>query len=131
MRRASFQALESLRLTLHRNSESQRREAQRTPRHMIEDLEHEEDDDAKKKEYCTEEIHKSEGVEKEKQDALDSIDAEVEQFTDEIAGISEEVAGIEKEIAGIDKSVAKATEERKEEHAEYVESLTMADAAVQ
>merc|ERR1719375_30338 len=69
-------------------------------------------------------------AEKEKQDALDQIDAQAEALSDEIDGIAEEVAAVEKEISELDQTVAKATEERKKEHAEYVESLTMADAAV-
>merc|ERR1719375_1638558 len=69
-------------------------------------------------------------AEKEKQDALDQIDAQAEALSDEIDGIAEEVAAVEKEISELDRTVAKATEERKKEHAEYAESLTMADAAV-
>merc|ERR1719159_336087 len=97
---------------------------------MITNLEHEHDDDVKKKEFCSEEIAKGDKAEKAKQDALDALDAEVEKVTDEIAGIDDEIKAIEKEIAEIDKSVAKATEQRKEEHAEYAEELSMADAAV-
>merc|ERR1719171_1397666 len=97
---------------------------------MIENLEQEHEDDTKKKEFCTAEIAKSEGAERAKQDALEALDAEMEKVTDEVAAVDEEIARIQKEIAEIDQSVAKATELRKAEHADYVESLTMADAAV-
>jgi hypothetical protein len=153
---AAFQAFENLRLAVHRSQAAQQalrrspagllqenapeaaapaasekeNELEKIPGHMIENLEQEHEDDAKKKEFCAAEIAKSEAAEKAKQDALEATDAELEQLTDEVATIDEEIAGIQKEIAEIDQTVAKATELRKAEHADYVESLTMADAAV-
>merc|ERR550514_289694 len=97
---------------------------------MIENLDHEREDDAKKKMFCEAELAKAEDAEKEKEDALEELDAAMEKISDEVAGIDEEIASIQKEVAEIDKSVAQATELRKEEHADFLESLTMADAAV-
>merc|ERR1719316_680719 len=97
---------------------------------MIENLEKEKEDDAKKKAFCQEEITKAAAAEKANQDALDAVDAQVSALGDEIEGIAGAVAAIEKEVGELDRTVALATEQRKKEHAEYVESLTMADAAV-
>merc|ERR1719327_1539733 len=105
-------------------------ELEKIPGHMIENLDQEHEDDAKKKTFCETEIAKAEAVEKAKEDALENLDAAMDKISDEIAGIDEEIASIQKEVAELDKSVAQATELRKGEHADYVESLTVADAAV-
>merc|ERR1719161_2095053 len=66
--------------------------------------------DDEKKAYCLAELDKNEGKES------------VETLTSEIAALSE---GIKK----LDKSVAEATEQRKQEHDDYVETMAANNAA--
>merc|ERR1719305_44755 len=52
------------------------------------------------------------------------------ELTDSIGTLMEEISGLEASIAALDKSVADATEQRKEEHAIYVEQMQMNEAAM-
>merc|ERR1719428_1918813 len=97
---------------------------EKIPADMVDNLEKQGADDAKKKEFCTTQITKVEKAEKTKQEGLDAVNAAITEINDE-------VAAIEKEIGEIDKSVAQATEQRKTEHAEYAETLQMTDVAVE
>jgi hypothetical protein len=97
---------------------------------MVAVLEKESDEDAKKKAWCIGELSKAEKELAAKSEKADSIAAAISEIEDEITGLAEDIKGLETATAELDKSVASATETRKQEHAEYVESLQLAEAAV-
>jgi chromosome segregation ATPase len=98
---------------------------------MIAVLENEGKDDEKHKEWCTEEFHTSEGEQAEVQDKADSIASGISELTDEAKTTADDIAMLEQEIKAMDASVALASINRKKEHAEYTESLTLTEAAIQ
>merc|ERR1719443_1678477 len=53
------------------------------------------------------------------------------ELSDEIASLAEDIKTITTEIQDLDKSVADATEQRKDEHAAYTESLALQETAIQ
>merc|ERR1719377_51405 len=61
---------------------------------------------------------------------LTETDAKLAELTDTIGTLMEEISGLGASIAALDKSVADATEQRKEEHATYVETMQMNEAAM-
>jgi len=97
---------------------------------MVAVLTKEGDEDAKKKEWCIGELAKADKELAAKQEKLESIGASISQIEDEISGLEEDVKALETATAELDKSVASATETRKSEHAEYVETLQLTEAAV-
>merc|ERR1719389_497603 len=61
---------------------------------------------------------------------LAQTDAKLSELTDTIGTLMEEISALGASIAALDKSVADATEQRKEEHAAYVEQMQMNEAAM-
>merc|ERR1719230_1926146 len=54
----------------------------------------------------------------------------MEEESNSISALEGDIEALTQEIADLDKSVAKATEQRKEEHQEYVESVQLTQTAV-
>merc|ERR1719364_687491 len=73
----------------------------------------EQGDDDHQKPWCNGEFEKEEREEKAEKTEMASLEAEIEEETDAIAGIEEEIKTIMAEVQGLDKSVAQATEQRK------------------
>merc|ERR1719281_2358187 len=88
-------------------------------------------EDDKSKTFCENELEKAEDEEKASKDKKAQVEATVAEMTDEIAALVEEIATLESDIKDLDKSVAQATEQRKEEHADFQESQQLNEAAVQ
>merc|ERR1719487_2651434 len=65
------------------------------------------------------------------QEALESSEAAIEEMSDESATLSDEIKRLEKEVKEMDKAVAEATEQRKEEHGEFITFQTQNSAALQ
>merc|ERR1719387_826420 len=61
---------------------------------------------------------------------LSETDAKLAELTDTIGTLMEEISALGESISALDKSVADATEQRKEEHAAYVETLQMNEVAM-
>jgi len=61
---------------------------------------------------------------------LGQLDAALAEATDAIVGLSEEISVLTKGIEELDHAVAEATEQRKEEHAEYIETVQLNEAAI-
>jgi len=97
---------------------------------MIAVLKSEMEADEKKKEWCTDELEKSEAEKARKQEVLDQATADISQTQDDIAGVEDEIKTLEAEIVDIDKEVSVSTEQRKKEHEEYTENLQMTDVAI-
>merc|ERR1719213_1183671 len=82
------------------------------------------------KTYCADEFDKSADEEAASKTKLTETDAKLAELTDTIGTLMEEISGLGAAIAALDKSVADATEQRKEEHAEYVATMQMNEAAM-
>jgi len=88
-------------------------------------------EDEKQKEWCVNELDEADDEKKGHEDALSGFEAKESDLEDAIAGVKEEIETLGKEIAEIDKATVLATEQRKEEHADYYDSMTMNSAALQ
>jgi len=95
---------------------------------MVAVLKKEQQDDEHKKEYCGSQFDLADDKKKALERTLAQEENEIEAAKDGIAALTDEIAALEKGIKALDKSVAEATEQRKQENAEYKE-LMASDAA--
>merc|ERR1719352_1075689 len=58
------------------------------------------------------------------------IEASIAEMTDAVSALADEIATLEADIKDLDKSVATATEQRKEEHEDFLEATQLNEAAV-
>lgn len=96
---------------------------------MVALLGKEQTEDDKKKEYCAAEFDKTEDEIKVLQGSSDDSAKVLEEQNDILGRANEEIAALEAGIVALDKSVAVATEQRKQEHAEFTENLASNNAA--
>merc|ERR1719456_360548 len=87
-------------------------------------------EDEKQMEYCEDEFEKAADEEAATKTKLAQTDAALAEQIDSIATLAEEINALGSSIEALDKSVADATEQRKEEHASYVEQMQMNEAAM-
>jgi len=87
-------------------------------------------DDEKQKTWCEEEFEKSADEEAATKTKLAQTDATLAELTDAISTLMEEIATLQTSISDLDKSVADATNQRKAEHAEYVEGMQLNEVAL-
>merc|ERR1719359_1482876 len=87
-------------------------------------------EDETQKTYCEDEFEKAGDEEAAAKTKLGQTDAKLSELTDTIGTLMEEISALGASIAALDKSVADATEQRKEEHAAYVEQMQMNEAAM-
>jgi hypothetical protein len=88
------------------------------------------DDDAQKK-FCDDDLAKSEKEKADTEGSIASSEAAIEEMTASSESLAEEIATLNSEIKALDKAVAEATEQRKEEHGEFLTFQTENSAAVQ
>jgi len=88
-------------------------------------------DDTKQKGFCEEELEKSADEKKAAEAMLSAKEAAIEETTDAKDAVTEEIATLMQEIKDLDKAVAEATEQRKEEHSDYLSSTQLSEAALQ
>jgi hypothetical protein len=88
-------------------------------------------EDDKSKTFCENELEKTEDEEKAAKEKKAQHEATVAEQTDEIDALGEAIATLQQDIKDLDKSVAQATEQRKEEHADFQEAQQLNEAAVQ
>merc|ERR1719171_3283139 len=98
---------------------------------MIAALAKEQADDDSKKDFCTAELAKAEDAVKALAGEISDLDADISEREDAIATLQSEIAALQKGVADLDKSVAQATEQRKEEHAEYASTAASNQAAME
>merc|ERR1719316_1414172 len=98
---------------------------------MVTILVKEQADDEKHKTFCVAEFAKADTEEKDTSTDISSITSAMADISDEMAGLSEDIKTLKDEIASLDKSVAEATEQRKEEHADYTETLALTETAIE
>merc|ERR1719231_1578406 len=98
---------------------------------MLAILEREQGDDDKEHGYCETDLEKSEDEKAATNDALAQTEATITELKDSAATLQSDIATLTEEIKELDKSVAAATEQRKAEHAEYTNTVTLNEAASQ
>merc|ERR1719364_2270 len=85
------------------------------------------DDD--KKEYCEKTIDQTEDKVKELELSISDLEKAIDDAKEGSATLTEEIESLGDGIKALDKAVAEATEQRKEEHADSVETITNDNAA--
>lgn len=98
---------------------------------MVGVLEAESKDDEKHKVWCTGEFETSATESEATTGKITSLSADISETTDEIATLAEDIKTLQEGIAALDKDAAVATEQRKAEHAEYLETVALTETAVQ
>jgi len=97
---------------------------------MIEVLGKEQADDQKHKDWCVAEHQKSDDDAATAKSTIESLDAEMANLADEISSLKDDIAALADGIKTLDKDVAQATEQRKLEHAEYLENSQLSEAGI-
>merc|ERR1719387_863436 len=98
---------------------------------MVKVLGEEQKDDDTQKAYCDSEFEKTSAEKEDMEKAIETSAAAIEEMSEESATLADEIASLEKEVKTLDKAVAEATEQRKEEHAEFITFQTENGAALQ
>jgi len=98
---------------------------------MVKVLEGEQKEDDDTKAFCTAEIDKAEGEKADTEEGIAASTAAIEEMEESSATLASEIASLEKEIKALDKAVSEATEQRKEEHEDFITFQTENNAAVQ
>merc|ERR1719478_1760762 len=98
---------------------------------MIKVLGEEQKDDDNTKAYCDKEMGKTGKEIKATSEAVEDSEAAIEEMTDQSATLADEIKSLGKEIKEMDKAVTEATEQRKEEHEEFITFQTENNAALQ
>merc|ERR1719265_1416808 len=96
---------------------------------MVALLKKEQVDDNDKKEYCQVTIDKAEDDIKELEHSLADLSAKIADTEEGIATLEDEIKALHDGIAALDKAVAGATEQRKEENADFTELMANNNAA--
>lgn len=91
---------------------------------MIMLLKQEQVDDDAKKEYCSEQLHKTADQAKELDQKVEDLGTAIEDKTENIAQLQDEIKVLNAEITELDKLVQEATEQRKSENAEYTQAMS-------
>merc|ERR1719502_1684548 len=96
---------------------------------LVVELKAEQGIDNDKKSYCLAEMDKAEDKKKGLELDISDLGKAIEDGKEQIASLSAQIKALTKGIKDLDKSVAEATETRKEEHDNYVETLAANNAA--
>merc|ERR1719198_1952688 len=86
-------------------------------------------DDDEKKAYCEAEIDKAEDEEKQLNIEIEDLEKALESAKEQVATLADEIEALIEGIKELDKAVAEATEQRKEEHEDFVTNLAANNAA--
>merc|ERR1719265_2482574 len=95
---------------------------------MVKTLGAEQQDDDDKREYCNTQFDLADDKKKAHERDVANLDKAIEKAEEGIKALAAKIKSLEEGIAALDKSVAEATEQRKEENAEFTE-LMAADGA--
>merc|ERR1719326_237509 len=96
---------------------------------MVATLKVEQQDDNDKKEYCNMQFDTADDKKKGLERSVSNLEKAISKEKEAIATLAEEIKALEDGIVALDKSVAEATEQRKEENAEYTELMASDSAA--
>merc|ERR1719399_2542402 len=97
---------------------------------LVATLKKEQEEDDAKKEYCEAEIDKTEDTKKVLRNKVSDLETAIDDASESITNLKAEIEALDDGIRALDKEVADATENRKEEHEDYVETLSGNTAAV-
>jgi len=98
---------------------------------LVDTLKQEQKDDEKHLDYCRTELDSAEDSSKDLARKHAELESQMETLKASIAEYADEISALTAGIQALDKSVADATEQRKKEHADYVETLANNNAAKQ
>jgi len=98
---------------------------------MVEVLEGEQVQDDKQDVWCLDELDKAAEEIKATEVDLEEVRAAIDEGRDAVASVASEIEAIKAGLVELDKSVAEATEQRKKEHQEYIDSAAMNQATVE
>jgi len=90
---------------------------------MVVTLKKEQVDDDHKKEYCGVQLDLADDSKKELERAVSDSEKAIAEVEDGLTTVADEIKALEEGIAALDKSVAEATEQRKDENADYTELM--------
>jgi septal ring factor EnvC (AmiA/AmiB activator) len=90
---------------------------------MVAQLKVEQDDDDKKKDYCEKQFDASGDTKKGQEQKIADLETAISDAQEGISTTKSELEALADGIKALDKSVADATEQRKEEHADYTELM--------
>jgi len=96
---------------------------------MVVNLGKEQQDDDDKKEYCEKQFDLADDKKKSLERSISNLNKAIEEGKEGIKALAAEIKALEDGITALDKSVAEATEQRKEENAEYTELMASDGAA--
>merc|ERR1719197_2097738 len=96
---------------------------------MVALLGKEQQDDNDKKEYCEKSIDTTEDNLKQLELSVSDLGKAIDDYKERVATLKDELEALDDGIKKLDKQVAEATEDRKEEHEENVETLANDNAA--
>jgi len=96
---------------------------------MVVTLKKEQQDDDHKKEYCTVQLDIADDSKKELERAISDSEKAIAESQDTLNTVNEEIKTLQDGIVALDKSVAEATEQRKDENADYTELMAGNSAA--
>jgi len=91
----------------------------------------EQTDDDTKKDFCIAELNKAADKETALKGKLSDLDADVSEREDAVASLTSEIAALQHGVNDLDRSVVEATEQRKQEHAEYMATSASNQAALE
>merc|ERR1719160_1190946 len=114
----------------HKNPDS----AEKLVVHMIDGMVgvmHDEDvGDEHKKEWCSNETKVQHDIEAQKKDLIEKTTAEIAEQEDQLATTIAEIKALTEGIQALDKMVHETTEQRKEEHQEFVDMFATSTTAI-
>jgi len=90
---------------------------------MVATLKVEQQDDNDKKEYCEMQFDTSDDKKKGLERSISNLEKAIAKEKEGISTLADEIAALQKGIKDLDKAVAEATEQRKEENADYTELM--------
>merc|ERR1719353_988550 len=96
---------------------------------MVLTLKKEQTDDEDKKEYCAVQLDTTEDKIKDSKNSIEDLEAKIADTEQGIKSLTEEITALKDGIFALDKSVIDATEQRKEENAEYTDLMASDSAA--
>merc|ERR1719421_2089044 len=98
---------------------------------MVGVLEGEQTKDDQQDKWCLAELDKAKEEAKQTEVEIGDLRAAIEEQRDAISNVASEIEAIKAGLVELDKSVAEATEQRKKEHQEYIDSAAMNQATVE
>jgi len=98
---------------------------------MVVTLKQEQLDDEAKRDYCTATLDAADDKKKETEHTISDLETQIADAKEAVETLAGEIDALQKGIADLDVSVARATEQRKEENAEYTTLMSSNTAAKQ